>query len=183
MADFEPCFNLLMELEGGYKLVDDPTDKGGLTYAGISMKAFPEWEGWEYVVGPGDNTLANDHVKALYRTEFWNRIKGDDINYQDLASLLFTSVVNMGVSWPVKSLQKEIGVKVDGSIGPKSIEAINALETNEACDLYYYFAFALIKRYNTLCMKDSRARLDKLYSNRRFLSGWIMRFLSGGKNF
>jgi len=36
MANFEPCFEKVIKLEGGYKLHNVKGDKGGITYAGIA---------------------------------------------------------------------------------------------------------------------------------------------------
>ena len=44
---FEDIFNKTMGIEGGY--VDDPDDRGGETYKGISRKNHPAWEGWEII--------------------------------------------------------------------------------------------------------------------------------------
>ena len=47
MADFLISFKKTNINEGGF--VDDPSDSGGMTYAGVSRKWFPNWEGWKIV--------------------------------------------------------------------------------------------------------------------------------------
>ena len=44
MADFRLAYKKIEAAEGGY--VNDPDDKGGETYKGISRKANPDWNGW-----------------------------------------------------------------------------------------------------------------------------------------
>ena len=44
MAIFNLAYKKLEVAEGGY--VNDPDDKGGETYKGISRKANPNWAGW-----------------------------------------------------------------------------------------------------------------------------------------
>ncbi len=45
MADFIPCFEQTLTLEGGYKLHTVKGDRGGMTYAGISRVHHPNWPG------------------------------------------------------------------------------------------------------------------------------------------
>lgn len=37
MSDFVPAYERMIINEGGYKLTDVPSDRGGQTYAGISQ--------------------------------------------------------------------------------------------------------------------------------------------------
>ena len=56
--------------EGGYKLINSSKkgDRGGRTYAGISERANPKWEGWKIIVNsPSINTFQlRDAVHACY---------------------------------------------------------------------------------------------------------------------
>lgn len=47
MAEFEPALEKTLKHEGGY--ADDPHDKGGETYRGISRKNWPGWDGWPQI--------------------------------------------------------------------------------------------------------------------------------------
>ena len=49
MADFEKCFEIMINLEGGYTLHNVKEDNGGLTYAGIAYNSHPDWIGWSKI--------------------------------------------------------------------------------------------------------------------------------------
>ena len=46
MSDFNIAFEKTLLAEGGYKLTDVANDKGGQTYAGITRRDHPAWQGW-----------------------------------------------------------------------------------------------------------------------------------------
>jgi lysozyme family protein len=47
MADFKQAHSIVMNNEGGY--ANDPSDRGGETYKGISRNNFPNWKGWKLI--------------------------------------------------------------------------------------------------------------------------------------
>lgn len=53
MANFKIALDKVLSREGGY--INDPDDKGGETYKGISRKYNPDWKGWRII----DNTKKN----------------------------------------------------------------------------------------------------------------------------
>ncbi len=128
MADFETAYYLTNKVEGGY--VDDPDDRGGMTYRGIARKFHPDWDGWRVVDRYwGSLTMAqrkdtNKHmnkcldkdeelqelVKLFYQEEFWNTIKGDVIPDQRIANEVYDNAVNMGVEQSGKYLQRTINI-------------------------------------------------------------------------
>ena len=63
MADFRLAYKKIEAAEGGY--VNDPDDKGGETYKGISRKANPDWDGW----------ISIDQIKKAHPTTFKNILK------------------------------------------------------------------------------------------------------------
>jgi lysozyme family protein len=44
---FEDVYKKTEKFEGGY--ADDPLDKGGETFRGISRRSHPGWEGWPLI--------------------------------------------------------------------------------------------------------------------------------------
>lgn len=149
MAIFKQAFEKTLQHEGGY--AHNPRDTGGETYKGISRKNHPEWGGWRYVDGVKEN-MTTMHaygtsayrewikhlnknlaaintlqalVEAFYLDNFWKRLS--DIDDQRIAETIFDLDVNSG-SMGSKLMQRAAGVVDDGAIGPKSIEAINALD-------------------------------------------------------
>lgn len=118
--NFEQCLALVLKHEGGY--VNNPKDPGGMTNLGVTKKV---WE--EYVGHPVDETamraLGPSDVGPLYKKNYWDKIKGDDLpNGVDYAC--FDLSVNSGVSRAAKILQQAVGVNADGAIGPATLAAV-----------------------------------------------------------
>ena len=101
MANFTQAINPVIQSEGGY--VDDPEDRGGETICGISRNAHPNWKGWETVDGIKEarhvdiKTMINQYfdngeghslIQDFYITEYWSKIKGNEIESQKLADKL-----------------------------------------------------------------------------------------------
>ena len=79
MADFEPCFEKVILIEGGYKLHEVQGDRGGMTYAGIARNFWPKWPGWAKIDANEFDGELTRLVRVFFKAEFWDRIRGDDI--------------------------------------------------------------------------------------------------------
>ena len=82
--------------------------------------------------------LPLDFAKAVYRTDYWAKAGCDYVEpiYPRLAYEIFDSAVNIGVSHPVKWLQRSLNafnnigtlysdIDADGVFGPATVEALN----------------------------------------------------------
>lgn len=162
MADFIPAFESMILNEGGYILHDVQGDRGGQTYAGISRKNWPAWQGWAVLDAGGDPPV--DEVRAFYRTHFWAPLQLDKVAHQPVARTLFDFAVNAGTTTAAKLAQLVAGATPDGRIGPKSLEAINAMPP-EVFVLRY--TLAKLARYEQIVRRDR--------SQSKFLLGWVSR--------
>lgn len=164
MANFDLYFPKLMIHEGGY--VNDPLDKGGETYRGISRKNFPNWMGWDSIdelkpIRKGTVFQSLEGlVKAFYFSTFWNWAKG--INNQIIAEILVDWRINGGFN--PKKLQQMVGEKQDGKIGPRTIAAIN--RTN-ASRLFETIKNARVQHYARIIQNDP--------TQKKFEKGWLDR--------
>lgn len=119
MDNFERCFNFCMMAEtggdpnGGY--TNDPADPGGETRWGVAKKSHPSLD---------IKNLTLEQAKDIYRNEYWNRIRGDDLELP-VALVMYEQQVNQGGA--VKTLQKALGVSADGVFGPKTLETLNLI--------------------------------------------------------
>ena len=169
MADFKPAFEAMIIHEGGYKNINVAGDRGGQTYAGIARTRHPNWPGWAMI---DKNELDNGQLTALvfefYKTEFWDRIKGDLITQQRVAASLFDFAVNAGVATAAKLAQIVINTTPDGIIGSKSLEKLNGVDEELFVAKY---ALAKVARYAQIVKRD---RVQG-----KFLLGWINRTLEG----
>ena len=155
MADFNKAIEKTLVNEGGY--VNDKDDAGGETKFGISKKAYPNVD---------IKNLTTDEAKAIYKRDYWDKIKGDLITYNSVAYEIFDTSVNMGVRTASKLAQVALSVHPDGIIGNKTLEALNATDKE---DFLTKFKLSKIARYTYLCKKHP--------SNKKYLYGWIKRTL------
>ena len=112
---FEQAVAMVLRHEGGY--VNDSRDPGGETRFGISKRAYPNVDILH---------LTEDEAKAIYRRDYWNTLRPDELP-QELAICLFDAAVNMGRDKAVRLLQRACGVAQDGVIGGNTIAAANRL--------------------------------------------------------
>jgi lysozyme family protein len=129
-ANWEKAFQAVLKHEGGF--VNHPKDPGGMTNLGVTKKVWEEFVGRE-VDEAEMRALTPDVVKPLYKKNYWDKIKGDQLpSGVDYAA--YDLAVNSGTGRAAKYLQQIAGVPADGIIGPKSLEAINACPATEAVD-------------------------------------------------
>jgi lysozyme family protein len=180
MANFKKAFDLMIVHEGGY--VNDPDDPGGETYKGVARKIHPKWLGWTIIdllkkqKGFPDNLhlpgeleimkQLNYEVSSFYYDQFWLKIKGDSILDQTVANSIFDFAVNAGIVPSVQLAQTVVKVTPDGAIGPKTITAINAFDTEH---FLAAFAVAKIGRYIEICNKRPLSK--------KYFFGWTIRTL------
>lgn len=117
MADFLKALQVLLKAEGGY--VNDPADAGGETNYGITKKSYPMED---------IKHITMDRVKDIYKRDYWDKVKGDEIKDQKSALMIFDFAVNAGVNTAVKLLQSILGLTQDGILGPMSIFSLNAAD-------------------------------------------------------
>lgn len=151
---FEGAVNKVLGHEGGY--VNDPTDRGGETNYGITVKVARE-NGY---TGPMIN-LPIETVKEIYKAKYWDKVRADELP-EAVRYIVFDTAINSGPSRGVKILQKCGGVTVDGIIGP------NTLRAAQGVGLY---AYALEKMY----FYCQIVRRDK--SQAKFIGGWSNRVM------
>lgn len=168
MADFLPAFEQMIQDEGGYTLHTIPGDRGGQTYAGIARNFNPDWPGWEFV--DRRETPPTPMVRNWYHTNYWIPIAGDHLTHQAVASSIFNFAVNSSApgrpTVAVKLAQLVAGATPDGSLGPRSVAALNAMDPEKFVMAY---ALAKIARYRDIVTRD-RTQI-------KFLLGWINRTL------
>ncbi|WP_281556843.1 glycosyl hydrolase 108 family protein [Thalassomonas sp. RHCl1] len=176
MADFDTAFELTMAAEGGY--VHDPDDPGGETYKGVARARNPKWPGWKEIdlLKKSDDFPENldahlalqSQIKNLYKSNYWDKISGDDIAEQDIAASIFDFAVNAGPKTSAKLAQVTVGAKADGIVGPKTLKKINA---DDKRAFLAVFALAKIGRYVDIC--------EKRKTSRKYFFGWVRRTLEG----
>jgi len=124
---FEACLAVTLRAEGGYS--DNPHDPGGPTNFGITQKVLEEHRG-KPVSAEDVKHLTREEAKEIYRAKYWLPMNcamlpgGVDLEVFDFG-------VNVGPSRSIKHLQKVLGLKEDGSMGPMTLAAVNATDPKE----------------------------------------------------
>lgn len=143
--NWEDAFKMVLAHEGGF--VNNPKDPGGMTNLGVTKKVWEEYVGHE-VDEAIMRGLTPDMVQPLYKRNYWDRIKGDQLpDGVDYAA--YDLAVNSGVGRAAKYLQQIAGVPADGVIGPKSLEAIKACPAEEVVDALCDMRLEFLKRLPT----------------------------------
>lgn len=116
MADFNIAYEKTARAEGGY--ANNPADKGGETWNGISRKYHPKWAGWATIdvakkqANFPKNLAANSQLsaneKVFYQTTFWDAMRLSQCPDQSVAEELYDTAVNMGVGKAVSFLQRSL---------------------------------------------------------------------------
>jgi lysozyme family protein len=134
MADFEIAYKLTAINEGGY--TDNADDNGNWTGAkkgvgvlvgtnhGISAPVLQKHLGRTPTVADMKNILI-DTVKAIYKKNYWNVIRGDEMTRQNVANSVYDSAVNMGCGRAIKLAQKAAGLPETGKMNNQTIKALN----------------------------------------------------------
>ena len=108
--------------------------------------------------------MTRSQMEAIYKRDYWNKIKGDQITDQNAAAVLFDYAVNAGVGAAVKAAQTVLGVAVDGGLGPQTLAAINRAGAGFAGRLTKY----RVSFYTRLATSNP-AKYGK------YLAGWLKR--------
>ena len=154
--NFEQCMGWLLEHEGGY--VNHPNDPGGETNLGVTRAVYEQYAGRQVMDGEMEG-LTHDDVYPIYKENYWDRVRGDDLpSGVDLS--VFDWGVNSGTSRSAKALQRIAGVEQDGGIGPMTLQAVLEIEPAEIIEQMHH-------------MRDSFYRSLSTFDT--FGRGWIRR--------
>jgi len=121
--NYEKCLEMVLHHEGGY--VNHPKDPGGETNMGVTKRVYDEWCLTEDLAPKDMKELTFDDVAPIYRKNYWDRVKGDNLPV-GLDLCIFDFGVNAGVGRAAKFIQSIIGTTVDGGIGPNTLGALEA---------------------------------------------------------
>src|SRR5690242_14704620 len=123
-------------------------DNGGATRYGIASRFHPELIrlGFfdEEKVGPREALLM---AHPVYLSDYARPLGVPDINSQRLATAVLSFGVNAGIKPAAFILQHIAGVDCDCVVGPKTIEAVNALEPEM---FFHRFSVSATAHYDKL---------------------------------
>jgi lysozyme family protein len=150
----------IMDREGGY--VDHKDDRGGATKFGITKQTLTEWRGHPVTVADV-KALGIGEARDIYLSQYVVRP-----GFLSLPDPLLAHVVDFGVNagpaQATKTLQRVVGVKDDGVLGPKTRAA---LASADIADVTRRFWQERIRYYGHLVALRP--------ANATFLDGWLNR--------
>lgn len=119
------ALKLMFGHEGGYSNV--ATDAGGPTKYGVTHKTLAAHRGVPSVTAEQVKALTIEEATEIYTKGYWTQ-SGGDILPRGLDYAVFDFGVNSGPVTAVRRLQRLLGVKADGSVGPQTLAAVNAYQ-------------------------------------------------------
>ncbi len=169
MADFQQYLPMLLKFEGGF--VNDPLDPGGITNKGVTLPVFKKNASRLLgVEGSVENLkkLSAEQAGKIYKVEYWDRILGDEIEFQPLANILCDFYVNAGSH--AATLLYQVLNTSGSHHEPKGMierDVIESLQHHSVESIYERYKAGRVAYYRTLVHQHPVLS--------RFLKGWLNR--------
>lgn len=155
-AKFQRCADIVLLAEGGF--VNHAKDPGGATNMGITIGTLADWRGTDVSVDDVRN-LTREEAREIYRVRYWNPLNCDALP-PGVDLVVYDFGVNAGPVRSARMLQKLVGVKEDGAVGPVTLAAV---ATRVPADLVRAFSERRLDYYRSLSTWDT---FGKGWSNR-----------------
>lgn len=157
--------------EGGDRFVCNPADPGGATKFGITARGIKDY--WNHEATP-EQIQALTHADAVaFYLWLMARTKIDKISNDDVRWFVFDAAVHMGATQATKLLQRALGLKDDGVLGPLTLTAVPYLDGTKLCRL---IAVEQMLFYGRLAAKNlTDADRDGIPDQLEFLGGYLER--------
>lgn len=118
--NFDRCVAVTLTQEGGF--CNNPADPGGATNFGITLAALQTARGCA-VTAEDVRSMERGEALEIYRSNYWLPARCGDMP-AGIDLMVFDFGVNAGPRTAVRSLQRLVGVKDDGSVGPVTLTAL-----------------------------------------------------------
>lgn len=164
MAQASRLAPFIKKWEGGF--VNDPSDLGGATNKGITIGTYTLYRKSKGLPKPTVSDLkriTDEEWMDIFKSKYWDKFRADEIQSQSVADICVDWLWMSG-STAIKRVQKILGVKRDGIVGPKTLSAINSISP---LPLFGMIKAERKRYYEEIC----RTRP----ANKKFLKGWINR--------
>ena len=167
MADYTKLAPFICKWEGGDKYTNDPVDRGGATKYGITLETWKNVGYDKNKDGKIDKKdimlLSYEDFLKVFKKNFWDKWQGDKIKNQSVANIVVDWLWGSG-KWGIIYPQRILGVKDDGKVGPKTIEAINKVNPKE---FFEKVKKSRIQFYQNIVKNNP--------SQKKFIKGWTNR--------
>lgn len=120
VGNFKKCLKEILRWEGGFS--NHPSDIGGVTNRGVTKATYEHWVGHPVSIDVMRGLTEAD-VEPIYKKLFWDKLQCEHLPL-GIDLCVFDFGVNAGTGRAAPMLQKLIGAKADGIIGPKTIQLV-----------------------------------------------------------
>jgi lysozyme family protein len=128
--NFDLAFKMLLQHEGGFS--NHAADPGGATRFGITEAVARE------VGYRGDmRELPLELAQRIYKDRYWDAVRADELP-ESVRYVVFDAAVNSGPRQAIRWLQRAVGAKDDGVIGPVTLGLVR--DTNQEKLVRVYLA-------------------------------------------
>lgn len=178
MSNFDLAVEYVLDREQGF--VDSPTDSGGATNFGISLRFLRELSTeslrkygiFEPITAETIRNLTRDQAKVIYEKEFWDSARFFDIRGQLLCNYIFDMAVNLGLSQAIKIVQRSlwalsfsrVQLADDGLLGDHTLDRLNLLTQTTILPVIVASRAAFYRLLVEIKPKD-----------KEYLEGWLTR--------
>ena len=143
--NFDKCLEMLLYHEGGF--ANHEKDPGGMTNLGVTKAVYDAWTGKESTEAEM-RALTPADVAPIYRKNYWDKVRGDDLP-SGVDWCAFDWAVNSGSKRPAKAIQKAVGAKQDGAIGPMTLQAVADVDPDRIIEAVYHTRQRFYERLST----------------------------------
>lgn len=182
--NFNLAFSTVLDAETT-KITNNVNDAGGLTFCGITRRAFPNASFWKLVdngtIKINNNAPTNiveNEVADIYYNNFWNCYSLDDIDYK-LAYEIFESAINIGPRNTIRNLQKSLNTLNFNTktntreFDDLTIDGLWGRNTRNRLLTYKSHVDFLTKAMNSLQGTYYLDIANSNITNRTFVKGWL----------
>jgi lysozyme family protein len=158
---FKDILSIILKAEGGYS--DIAADHGGRTNYGVTQLTYDRYRSSINLDKRSVKYIEQPEVPLIYAKFYWKPCHCDEL--PDIVALVvFDCAVNSGSVRAIETLQRCVGTKQDGIIGPKTLAAVLAADPQDLANL---FLDERIRFYHAIVAHDSSQSI--------FLKGWLNR--------
>lgn len=144
-ANFDTIMRHILRHEGGY--VDHPRDPGGATNMGITFAVLQEWRGHP-ITKDDVKHLRQSEALDIYYANYWEPTHCSELPF-GVDYVMMDGAVNSGTRRSAKWIQSVVGVAVDGSVGPRTLAAIEQHNPKKVIEAALDRRVAFLQRLST----------------------------------
>jgi len=164
----------VIEREGGSTFTNNPADRGGPTRFGITAATLGVYQKLGRAATAAEvQALQEPDARAIYRYRFLEQPGFSALGSEIVRAILFDSAVQHGARRAVQFLQRAIGAKDDGKLGPVTLTAARAWDSRR---LAVRILAQRARFYGDIVTHNlTDADRDGIPDNAEFDAGWMNR--------